>query len=140
HLVRSQMLRAGYPLSQVTEALCDRWKPGARLLPASDDRSETHVVITDPNDGEKRAIHFQEWWVRYRAQVATHSFAFVGTDKATAAPGVTEAIETADLVLLAPSNPVVSIGTILTVPGPASASWTAGWCTRATTPKSTASR
>jgi len=43
------MLRAGYPLSQVTEALCDRWKPGARLLPASDDRSETHVVITDPD-------------------------------------------------------------------------------------------
>ena len=53
HLVRSQMLRAGYPLSQVTEALCDRWQPGARLLPASDDRSETHVVITDPADGEQ---------------------------------------------------------------------------------------
>ena len=51
HLVRSQMLRAGYPLSQVTEALCDRWQPGARLLPASDDRCETHVVITDPDDG-----------------------------------------------------------------------------------------
>ena len=48
HLVRSQMLRAGYPLSEVTEALCTRWAPGARLLPASDDRSETHVVITDP--------------------------------------------------------------------------------------------
>ena len=117
HLVRSQMLRAGYPLSQVTEALCNRWKPGARLLPASDDRSETHVVITDPDDGEKRAIHFQEWWVRYRAQVPTHSFAFVGADKATAGPGVTEAIETADVVLLAPSNPVVSIGSILAIPG-----------------------
>jgi hypothetical protein len=84
----------------VTEALCERWQPGARLLPASDDRSETHVVITDPDDGEKRAIHFQEWWVRYRAQVPTHSFAFVGADKATAGPGVTEAIETADVVLL----------------------------------------
>jgi LPPG:FO 2-phospho-L-lactate transferase len=121
HLVRSQMLRAGYPLSQVTEALCDRWQPGARLLPASDDRSETHVVITDPGPGdqagEKRAIHFEEWWVRYRAQVPTHSFAFVGADKATAGPGVTEAIETADVVLLAPSNPVVSIGAILAVPG-----------------------
>jgi LPPG:FO 2-phospho-L-lactate transferase len=111
------MLRAGYPLSQVTEALCDRWKPGARLLPASDDRSETHVVITDPNDGEKRAIHFEEWWVRYRAQVPTHSFAFVGAEAATAGPGVAEAIETADVVLLAPSNPVVSIGAILAVPG-----------------------
>ncbi len=117
HLVRSQMLRAGYPLSLVTEALCDRWSPGATLLPASDDRCETHVVITDPATGEQRAIHFQEWWVRYRAKVPTHSFAFVGADKATAAPGVVEAITEADVVLLAPSNPVVSIGAILAVGG-----------------------
>jgi LPPG:FO 2-phospho-L-lactate transferase len=119
HLVRSQMLRAGYPLSQVTEALCKRWQPGALLLPASDDRSETHVVVSDPEDqsGAQRAIHFQEWWVRYRAQIPTHGFAFVGADKATAAPGVTEAIADADVVLLAPSNPVVSIGAILAVPG-----------------------
>ncbi len=121
HLVRSQMLRAGYPLSQVTEALCTRWSPGARLLPASDDRSETHVVVTDPGPGEsageKRAIHFQEWWVRYRAQIPTHSFAFVGADTASAGPGVVESIETADVVLVAPSNPVVSIGSILAIPG-----------------------
>ncbi|KUI31160.1 2-phospho-L-lactate transferase [Mycobacterium sp. IS-1496] len=117
HLVRSQMLRAGFPLSEVTEALCARWKPGARLLPASDDRSETHVVITDPDTGERRAVHFQEWWVRYRAKVPTHSFAFVGAEKAATAPGVTEAIAGADVVLLAPSNPVVSIGSILAIPG-----------------------
>jgi len=117
HLVRSQMLRAGYPLSQVTEALCDRWQPGARLLPASDERSETHVVVTDPESGNQRAIHFQEWWVRYRAQIPTHSFAFIGTEKAKAAPGVADAIAGADVVLLAPSNPVVSIGAILAVPG-----------------------
>jgi LPPG:FO 2-phospho-L-lactate transferase len=121
HLVRSQMLRAGFPLSEVTEALCRRWAPGARLLPASDDRSETHVVITDPSPaniaGAQRAIHFQEWWVRYRAQVPTHSFAFIGADKATAGPGVIDAIETADVVFLAPSNPVVSIGAILAIPG-----------------------
>jgi LPPG:FO 2-phospho-L-lactate transferase len=117
HLVRSQMLRAGYPLSQVTEALCKRWSPGARLLPASDDRCETHVVVTDPTDDETRAIHFQEWWVRYRAQIPTHSFAFVGSEKATAGPGVAEAIADADVVFLAPSNPVVSVGAILTVPG-----------------------
>ncbi|OBA75619.1 2-phospho-L-lactate transferase [Mycolicibacterium mucogenicum] len=117
HLVRSQMLRAGYPLSQVTEALCDRWQPGARLLPASDERSETHVVVTDPESGDQRAIHFQEWWVRYRAQIPTHSFAFIGTEKAKAAPGVADAIAGADVVLVAPSNPVVSIGAILAVPG-----------------------
>jgi LPPG:FO 2-phospho-L-lactate transferase len=117
HLVRSQMLRAGYRLSAVTEALCQRWSPGATLLPASDDRSETHVVITDPADGAQRAIHFQEWWVRHRARVPTHSFAFIGAEAATAGPGVLQAIETADVVFLAPSNPVVSIGAILAIPG-----------------------
>ena len=117
HLVRSQMLRAGYPLSQVTEALCDRWSPGAALLPASDDRCETHVVITDPETGDRKAIHFQEWWVRYRARVPTHSFAFIGVENAKAGPGVVDAINDADVVMLAPSNPVVSIGAILNIPG-----------------------
>lgn len=117
HLVRSQMLRAGYPLSAVTEALCHRWRPGARLLPVSDDRCETHVVVTDPADDAQRAIHFQEWWVRYRAEIPTHGFAFIGAEKAAPAPGVEEAIANADAVLLAPSNPVVSIGALLAVPG-----------------------
>lgn len=117
HLVRSQMLRAGYPLSQVTEALCGRWSPGATLLPASDDRCETHVVVTDPDTGDQKAIHFQEWWVRYRAQIPTHSFAFIGAETATAAPGVVDAITGADIVMLAPSNPVVSIGATLAVGG-----------------------
>lgn len=117
HLVRTQMLRTGYPLSLVTAALCDRWQPGARLLPASDDRCETHVVITDPVDDTRRAIHFQEWWVRYRAQVPTHSFAFIGAEKAQAATEVVDAIAEADIILVAPSNPVVSIGAILAIPG-----------------------
>jgi LPPG:FO 2-phospho-L-lactate transferase len=63
HLVRTRMLRAGYQLSAVTEALCDRWKPGLKLLPMTDDRVETHVVVDTP-EGERKAIHFQEWWVR----------------------------------------------------------------------------
>jgi LPPG:FO 2-phospho-L-lactate transferase len=118
HLVRSEMLRAGYPLSAVTEALCNRWQPGVRLLPATDDRCETHVVISEPdNPGERRAIHFQEWWVRYRATIETDGFVTIGADQAKPAPGVTEIIEGADAVLLAPSNPVVSIGAILAVPG-----------------------
>jgi LPPG:FO 2-phospho-L-lactate transferase len=67
HLVRTRMLGAGYPLSAVTEALCARWRPGVTLLPASDDRVETHVVVpSDDGDGEE-ALHFQEWWVRHRA-------------------------------------------------------------------------
>ncbi len=117
HLIRTRMLGAGYPLSAVTEALCARWRPQVRLLPVTDDRCETHVVITDPKDGEQRAVHFQEWWVRHRAQVPTHAFVQVGAEQATPAPGVLAAIEEADAVLFAPSNPVVSIGAALAVPG-----------------------
>ncbi|MFI7118540.1 2-phospho-L-lactate transferase [Amycolatopsis sp. NPDC049868] len=118
HLIRSRMLRAGYPLSQVTEALCDRWQPGVRLLPMSDDRVETHVVIDDPEDPDQRkAIHFQEWWVRYRSEPKAHSIIAVGADEAKPAPGVLDAIAAADVVLFAPSNPVVSVGTTLGVPG-----------------------
>ncbi|ANN20487.1 2-phospho-L-lactate transferase [Amycolatopsis orientalis] len=118
HLIRSRMLRAGYPLSQVTEALCDRWQPGVRLLPMSDDRVETHVVIDDPENQEQRkAIHFQEWWVRYRAEPKAHSIIAVGAEEAKPAPGVLDAIAGADIVLFAPSNPVVSVGTVLGVPG-----------------------
>ncbi|MFI6445364.1 2-phospho-L-lactate transferase [Kitasatospora sp. NPDC050543] len=115
HLVRSQMLTAGYSLSQVTEALCVRWQPGVRLLPMSDDRVETHVRITDA-DGT-RAIHFQEYWVRLHAAVDAEAIIPVGADTAKPAPGVLEAIAAADVILLPPSNPVVSIGTILAVPG-----------------------
>ncbi|MEV5128216.1 2-phospho-L-lactate transferase [Streptomyces decoyicus] len=116
HIVRTQMLGAGYPLSAVTEALCARWKPGVRLLPMSDDRVETHVAIDD-EDGERKAVHFQEYWVRLRASVPAHAVVPVGADQAKPAPGVLEAIAEADVVLFPPSNPVVSIGTILAVPG-----------------------
>jgi LPPG:FO 2-phospho-L-lactate transferase len=117
HLVRTRMLDAGYPLSAVTEALCARWAPGVRLLPMSDDRVETHVVVSDPDaPGGQRAVHFQEWWLRLRA-VPARSIVAVGADQAAPAPGVIESLASADLVLLPPSNPVVSNGTILSVPG-----------------------
>jgi LPPG:FO 2-phospho-L-lactate transferase len=115
HLVRTTMLNAGYPLSAVTEALCTRWKPGVELLPATDDRLETHVVVDV--DGGRRAIHFQEWWVRHRGNVPTHRFVFVGAENARPAAGVVEAVGAADVVLVAPSNPVVSIAPVLAVPG-----------------------
>jgi LPPG:FO 2-phospho-L-lactate transferase len=115
HLVRTQMLDAGYPLSAVTEALCTRWKPGVRLLPATDDRAETHVVLADA-EGGRRAVHFQEYWVGLHAPAA-ESVVFVGAEKAQPAPGVLEAIAGSDALLLPPSNPVVSIGAVLAVPG-----------------------
>lgn len=115
HLVRTTKINAGYPLHQVTAALATRWEPGVHLLPATDDRLETHAVVD--LDGSQRALHFQEWWVRHRAELPTHRFVFVGAEDAKPAPGVTEAIAAADLVLIAPSNPVVSIAPILAVPG-----------------------
>ena len=115
HLIRTQSLNAGFPLSEITTALCEHWKPGVRLIPMTDDRAETNVIIDDENG--RRAIHFQEWWIKHRASIPAQGFVLVGVDQATAAPGVLEAIETADIVLLPPSNPIVSIGTILQVPG-----------------------
>ena len=118
HIVRSQMLGAGFALSAVTAALCQRWNLGLRLLPMSDDRVETHVVIADPDESSgRRAIHFQEWWVRHHAEIPALGFVQIGNDKARPGPGVLEAIESADLILLPPSNPVVSVGPILGVPG-----------------------
>jgi LPPG:FO 2-phospho-L-lactate transferase len=124
HVVRTQMLGAGYPLSQVTEALCTRWglpELGVRLLPMSDDRIETHVVIDDTADpsgvARRRAVHFQEYWVRLHAEPTAHEVVPVGAEDARPGPGVLEAIAAADVVLLPPSNPVVSIGTVLAVPG-----------------------
>jgi len=119
HLLRRQLLDAGYPLSQVTAALCARWQPGATLLPMSDDRVETHVRVQA--DGGERVMHFQEWWVRHRAALPARAIVAVGAETASPAPGVLEALESADVVLLPPSNPVVSVGTILSVPGIAAA-------------------
>ena len=118
HLVRTQMLDAGYGLTAVTEALASRWKLPVRLLPMSDDRVETHVVVDDPDKpGTKKAIHFQEYWVRLHAEVTAHQIVAIGSEKAKPAPGVLDAIAECDALLLPPSNPVVSIGTILGVPG-----------------------
>jgi len=118
HLVRTQMLEAGFPLSQVTEALCRRWQPGVRLLPMSDDRVETHVAIADPDSPSgRRVVHFQEYWVRLRAEVPVEALVFVGLEEAKPAPGVLEAVLDADVVIVPPSNPVVSVGTILGVAG-----------------------
>jgi LPPG:FO 2-phospho-L-lactate transferase len=118
HVVRTRLLGQGLTLSQVTARLADRWglpELGVRLIPMSDDRVETHVEIED--DAGHRAIHFQEWWVRLHAAVPARRILALGIESARPAPGVLEAIRTADVVVLPPSNPVVSIGTILGVPG-----------------------
>jgi LPPG:FO 2-phospho-L-lactate transferase len=111
HLVRTRLLREGVPLSQVTRRLCERWELPVTLLPMTDDPVETHVVAGG------REMHFQEYWVGLHAAVPVERVWLEGAAGATPAPGVLEAIAAADVMLLPPSNPVVSIGTILDVPG-----------------------
>lgn len=119
HIVRTDLLRSGRTLSQVTEILARRWRPGARLLPMSDDPVETHVRLAADVDEHQAGdlIHFEEWWVRYRATAPATAVVQVGLEQAEAAPGVLEAIRDADVVIIPPSNPVVSVGTILGIPG-----------------------
>lgn len=119
HVARSLWLGQGATLSEVTDRLARRWglpEQGVRLLPATDTPIETHVVVDDDEGGE-RAIHFQEWWVRHGARLPARRFTVAGLQQAVPAPGVLEAIRGADVVVLPPSNPVVSIGIILGVPG-----------------------
>ncbi len=119
HILRTAMLKAGLPLSAVTLQLCERWQPGVTLLPMTDDDVKTQVLIDE--DAGRRTVHFQEWWVRLHAKVPALKFTAAGAGSATPAPGVLDAIADADFVLLPPSNPVVSIGIILTIPGIADA-------------------
>jgi LPPG:FO 2-phospho-L-lactate transferase len=116
HLIRAQWLADGVPLSEATRRLCERWQPGVRLLPATDTAIETHVDLVDGN-----RVHFQEWWVRLHAKTAASGFEVVGASGASPAPGVVESVASCDVVILPPSNPVVSVGAILAVPGIADA-------------------
>jgi LPPG:FO 2-phospho-L-lactate transferase len=112
HLHRSAMLRDGLPLSVVTADIAHRHGLALRLLPVSDDRVETRIHTVDGRD-----LHFQQWWVGERASADVARVEFRGADTATPAPGVIEAILASDAVIVAPSNPVVSVAPITAVPG-----------------------
>ena len=111
HLVRSELLRSGEPLSTVFARLAAALGVDVRLLPVSDDRVRT--VLTTPT-GE---LDFQTWYVRRRHADAVLAVRYAGAERSRPAPGVLEAIATAEIVFLAPSNPFLSIGPILAVPG-----------------------
>jgi LPPG:FO 2-phospho-L-lactate transferase len=115
HIARTGWLREGLTPTQVIERMSERWPLGARILPMTDSEVDTVVSVRDP-DGAIRRLHFQEWWTRYRATLEPVLFENPGIEASVPAPGVAEAIADADVVLIAPSNPVVSIGPILAVP------------------------
>jgi LPPG:FO 2-phospho-L-lactate transferase len=111
HLARTNLLRSGHTLSAATAELASRMEVGARVLPMSDDRVATMI------DTPHGTLNFQEYFVRERHQVEVRGIRFEGADHSKPAPGVIESIESAEAVILAPSNPVTSIGPILAVPG-----------------------
>jgi LPPG:FO 2-phospho-L-lactate transferase len=111
HLLRSRLLAEGKTLAEATKVICDKLGVKARILPVSNSRVETRV---DTPIGE---LSFEEYFVQRWYQDPVKSVRFAGASDAEPAPGVIEAIVTADAVLVAPSNPVTSIGPILAVPG-----------------------
>ena len=118
HLFRTQRRREGAALSEVTAEIVAAWDLGGlRLLPMSDDVVETRLTLAAT--GEE--IGFQEYFVGRRHDVAVSSVRFAGVESATPGPGVVEAIEAAERIVIAPSNPIVSIGPILGVAGVANA-------------------
>ncbi len=111
HLERTRRLQAGQPLSKIVADFCTAWGVPARVLPVTDEPVPT-VVLTD--EGE---LAFQEYFVRRRWQPRVVGFRFAGAENARPAPGVLEALRSAEVVLIAPSNPLVSIDPILSIPG-----------------------
>ncbi len=116
HLYRTQRLSEGALLSEITREITHALGVGARLLPMSDDPVRTRLTLVDGPE-----IGFQEYFVRRQHSVAVSSVRFEEADRSTAGPGVIEAITDADAVIICPSNPVVSIGPLLAVPGIADA-------------------
>lgn len=117
HLYRTQRLAEGASLSRVTAELAVARGVRTTLLPMSDQPVRTRVTLADPPLGESPEVAFQDYFVRLHHEVPVRALRFDGADEARPAPGVLEAIGAADLVVCCPSNPVVSIGPILAVPG-----------------------
>lgn len=112
HMYRTQRLHAGDALSDVTAQIASTWNVDVRFLPVTNDRIETRVTLQD--EGE---VGFQEYFVGRQHSVAVTSVRIVGAEQANPAPGVLRAVADADVVVIAPSNPIVSIGPVLAVPG-----------------------
>jgi LPPG:FO 2-phospho-L-lactate transferase len=115
HLFRTRLLAEGRTLSDVTSRVAARFGIGSTILPMSEQRVETRLDVVSA--GQEMDLHFQEYWVRRGARDDVKAIRFEGVDVAVPAPGVLDAIEHADAVVVCPSNPVVSIGPILAIQG-----------------------
>ena len=115
HLFRTRSLATGMPLSQVTARVASRFEIVSTILPMSDERVETRLDVV--SSGREMDLHFQEYWVRRGARDDVKAIRFEGVGAASPAPGVMAAIEQADVIVICPSNPVVSIAPILAIVG-----------------------
>ena len=115
HLYRTERRRDGATTSEITAEIAAAWGVRTRLLPMTDDHVATWITAVD--DGQQRELAMQEWFVHRRAEPPVVGVRFAGAESASPAPGVLEAIEQAETVVVCPSNPVISIGPILAVPG-----------------------
>jgi len=111
HIFRTNQLGKGFKLSQVTRQLSKSLGLKVTILPMTDDRIETRI-LTEESD-----IHFEEYMVKREMRDKVHSVKFLGVEKAEAGPGVIESIQDAEAIIVAPSNPIVSIGPILAIKG-----------------------
>lgn len=111
HIERTRRLQEGQPLSQITQDFCKVWGVQLTVLPASDDFVPTWVYT------ENGELPFQEYFVKQKCQPRVTGFYFLGVEKASPTPGVIEALQTAEIVIICPSNPWVSIDPILALPG-----------------------
>lgn len=117
HLYRTQRLSEGAPLSTISGELAKAFGLGCRLLPVTDDPLRTLVTLAASDDTPEREVGFQDWFVGMQHAPAVSGLRFAGAETSRPAPGVLEAIASSDVVVVAPSNPLVSIDPVLAVTG-----------------------
>ncbi|HJU14706.1 MAG TPA: 2-phospho-L-lactate transferase [Candidatus Nitrosotalea sp.] len=111
HLMRTNMLKNGKNLSDITEWMCQKFAVDTKIIPVTDNSVETRIVT---NKGD---LHLQEFWVKYKGQDKVEGIKYIGADKARANPAAVNAIHDSKLVVIAPGNPLTSIGPILSIKG-----------------------
>jgi LPPG:FO 2-phospho-L-lactate transferase len=111
HLIRTNMLKNGKNLSDITKWMCEKFAVAAKIIPVTDNSVETRIIT---NKGE---LHLQEFWVKYRGKDKVEGIQYVGADKARPNPEAVNTIHDSDLVILAPGNPLTSIGPMLQIKG-----------------------
>ena len=111
HLIRTNMLKNGKNLSDITKWMCEKFAVSAKIIPVTDNTIETRITT---NKGE---LHLQEFWVKYRGKDKVEGIQYIGADKARPNPEAINAIHDASVVIIAPGNPLTSIGPMLQIKG-----------------------